>query len=128
MLGPRAILIADDEESVRLLLHALLERDSCTVLVASDGRHALEVARGYAGEIHALVADYKMPHMDGVELAKAIIAERPGIRVLMISGRISKPEELAKCRIPVIRKPFTISAFMESLRQCLEGPPPTAGN
>ena len=48
MQGSPVILVVDDEESVRLLLSTLLERDSYQVLLASDGMHALEVSRKHA--------------------------------------------------------------------------------
>ena len=121
MAGRRVILVVDDEESVRLLLSTLLERDSYTVLLANDGQHALEVARDHRGEINAVVTDYKMPRLDGLQLARRLRAERPGIRVMIMSGRMSNPEALQRSGFPMLPKPFTITGFMASLRQCLEG-------
>ncbi len=124
MVGGRVILVADDEEAVRLLLSTLLERNSFTVLLANDGQHALDVARRYAGEISALVTDYKMPGIDGLQLAKTLLAERPGIRIMIMSGRISNPDVLQGCGCLLLPKPFTITGFLKSLRECLEGPGP----
>jgi two-component system nitrogen regulation response regulator NtrX len=118
----RVILVVDDEESVRLLLSTLLERDSYRVLVANDGLHALEVSRKHAGEIAVLVTDYKMPRLDGLQLARALTTERPGIRVMIMSGRMSNPEALQKCGFPMLPKPFTISGFLTTLKKCLETP------
>jgi len=120
MQQSRVILIVDDEESVRLLLSTLLERDSHTVLLAKDGQHALEVSRQHAGGIDALVTDYKMPRLDGLQLAKKISVERPGIAIMIMSGRMSNPEALQDCGFPMIPKPFTISGFLGSLKKCLE--------
>jgi DNA-binding NtrC family response regulator len=122
MAGGRVIMVVDDEESVRLLLSILLERDSYTVLLANDGQHALDVARQHDGEISALVTDYKMPRLDGLQLARTLVAERPGMRVMIMSGRISNPDALQRCGFPMLPKPFTISGFMKSLKQCLDGP------
>ena len=130
MQGSRVILVVDDEESVRLLLSTLLERDSYKVLLANDGQHALEVARKHTGEINALVTDYKMPRLDGLELAKVLSAERPGMRVMIMSGRMSNPEALRQSGFPLLPKPFTISGFLASLKRCLETPttgPPALG-
>ena len=120
MQGRPVILVVDDEESVRLLLSTLLERGAYTVLLANDGQHALEVARTHAGEISALVTDYKMPRLDGLQLAKTLVAERPGIRVMIMSGRISNPEALQRSGFPMLPKPFTITGFLTSLERCLE--------
>lgn len=121
MVGGRVILVVDDEESVRLLLSTLLERDSFTVLLANDGQHALEVSRGHSGKISALVTDYKMPRLDGLQLAKTLVAERPDIRVMIMSGRMSNPESLKRCGFPMLPKPFTITRFMTTLKETLEG-------
>jgi DNA-binding NtrC family response regulator len=120
MLGRRVILVVDDEESVRLLLSTLLERDSYIVLLANDGQNALEVAREHKGEISALVTDYKMPRLDGLQLAKALLAERPEMRVMIMSGRMSNPDALQRCGFPMLAKPFTITSFLTTLRRCLE--------
>ena len=114
------ILVVDDEESVRLLLSTLLERDAYLVLLARDGQHALEVSRRHRGEIAALVTDYRMPHLDGLQLARTLAAERPGIRILMMSGRMSNPDALRQSGYPMVSKPFTISSFLSTLRRCLE--------
>jgi len=120
MQPPPVILVVDDEESVRMLLSTLLERDSYKVLLAADGQDALEVSRQHDGEINALVTDYKMPRLDGLQLAKTMKVERPGIRVMIMSGRMSNPEALQQCGFPMLPKPFTITGFLASLRQCLE--------
>jgi DNA-binding NtrC family response regulator len=120
MERPKVILVVDDEESVRLLLSTLLERDSYQVLQARDGQHALEVSRQHTGVINALVTDYKMPRLDGLQLARTLAEERPGLRVMIMSGRMSHPEQLQRCGFPLLSKPFTISGFMSSLKRCLE--------
>jgi len=114
------ILVVDDEESVRLLLCTLLERETYKVLLAADGQHALELSRRHEGEIDALVTDYKMPRLDGLQLAKTMTVERPGIRVMIMSGRMSNPEGLQQCGFPMLPKPFTISGFLTSLKRCLD--------
>lgn len=122
MASRGVILLVDDEESVRLLLSTLLERDSYTVLAASDGEHALEISRHHEGDIDALVTDYKMPRLNGLELAKTLNRERPGMRIMIMSGRMSNPEGLQECGFPMVPKPFTITSFMSSLKHCLESP------
>ena len=120
MQSPPVILVVDDEESVRLLLSTLLERDSYTVLLARDGQHALEVARKHAGEIAVVITDYKMPRLDGLQLARILTSERPGIRVMIMSGRMSNPEALQNTGFPLVSKPFTITGLMKTLKRCLE--------
>lgn len=80
------ILLAEDETAVRGLLERVLGREGYTVLAAENGRAALERARAYAGEIDLLLTDVVMPVMGGHQLAKELLAARPGLRVLYMSG------------------------------------------
>ena len=80
------ILLAEDETAVRGLLERVLGREGYTVLAAENGRAALERARAHAGEIDLLLTDVVMPVMGGHQLAKELLAARPGLRVLYMSG------------------------------------------
>src|SRR5437868_6562742 len=71
------ILIADDEPSLRELLRKLLQSAGYQLLIAPDGKRALEVAEQYTGKIDLLLSDVVMPEMSGVELAKALKVKRP---------------------------------------------------
>jgi len=78
------ILIAEDETIIRLDLRDLLERDGHDVVAAArDGVEAVALAREHEPEL--AVMDVKMPHLDGIEAAKRIIAERP-IPIVMLTA------------------------------------------
>jgi len=115
-MNSKVILVVDDEEPVRLFVSTLLERDGYAVLLANDGKHALEVSRHYTGEIRVLLTDYKMPQLDGLQLAAALTDERPGIGVIIMSGHLSRPEELAGSEITVLPKPFSISQLLQAVK------------
>src|SRR6266571_3140294 len=83
------ILLAEDETLVRNVVRAMLTEAGYAVLDAVDGEHALEVSRRYDGSIHMLLSDIKMPRMNGIELSEQISRERPGIKVLLMSGKPS---------------------------------------
>lgn len=80
------VLVAEDETFVRELIGRILGAEGFKVLAAANGEHALEVARRFAGRIDLLLSDVMMPKMNGRELAEKLAAERPGIKVLFISG------------------------------------------
>ena len=67
------ILVVDDEPMMRWLMTTAL-RDHFRVLVAADGREALDTVRVVGDEIAALVTDVRMPHVDGLELAAQLRA------------------------------------------------------
>jgi two-component system cell cycle sensor histidine kinase/response regulator CckA len=82
----KTILIVDDEPSVIEVVGRMLDRDSLNILTASSGSDALQRSREYPHEIHLLLTDFRMPRMSGMELATKITSERPGLKVLMMSG------------------------------------------
>src|SRR5258708_9116851 len=106
------ILVADDEPLVRNLAGAVLSDAGYRVLNAADGEQALEVSRQYDGSIDFLLTDITMPKMDGIELSLRIVQERPGIKVLMMSGVVSTeldPDQGGR----FLRKPFLPTTLSE---------------
>ncbi len=84
--GQETVLLVEDEESVRkLAAHCLRER-GYTVLEAPNGVEALSLCREYAEPIHLLITDVVMPGMGGRDLADQLVALRPDVRVLFVSG------------------------------------------
>jgi two-component system nitrogen regulation response regulator NtrX len=81
---PKTILVADDEKGIRETLKRLLEYEKYRVLLAEDGRQALETI---ANELVDLVLlDIKMPGMDGLEVLSQVHADSPELPVVIISG------------------------------------------
>lgn len=82
------ILLVEDEEQLRRLETEALERRGHRVLSAPHGAAALELCRAFPGRIDLLVTDMVMPGMNGRELHEAVVALRPEIQVLYISGHV----------------------------------------
>ena len=61
------LLVVDDEEGVRRSLKRLLEKDGYLIVLAENGREALDVVRNDIREIETVICDYRMPGMDGIE-------------------------------------------------------------
>ena len=82
---PVRIVIADDHRIVREGLRHLLEKrtDFTVVAEASDGEAAVRLAKEVSPDI--IILDISMPGMNGIEAARRILAERPGVRVLALS-------------------------------------------
>ena len=112
------VLIAEDEVLIRNIARIALEKEGYFVLAACDGEEALTISRAYAGLIHMLLSDIKMPRMDGLELRKRILAERPGIKILLMSGLTDPQIE----RTTLLRKPFVPSLLLDATRQLIERP------
>ena len=117
------ILLVEDDVYVQYFIWKLLKADGFSVLTAGDGLAALEASRNYPGAIDLLLSDVGMPRMGGLELCKTIAAERPGIKVLMMSGEASCKEQASVNGLQFLQKPFTLTALRDSI-EALLGPIP----
>ena len=84
--GRETILVVEDEEPLRSLIRRLLERGGYRVLEAADGDEAVAMARAGHQGIDLLLTDVMLPHRNGVDVAQAVIALYPDVRVLFMSG------------------------------------------
>jgi DNA-binding response OmpR family regulator len=82
----KTILFADDDGLLQKFVASLLKKAGYNLIVANDGKDALQKAREYNGTIHLLLSDVEMPHMTGIELAIQLNQERPDTKILLISG------------------------------------------
>ena len=123
--GRETVLLAEDDPSVRAIVADVLTQKGYRVLRAADGQAALEMARGQPGKIDLLVTDIVMPGMTGRELAEALTAARPGLRVLYMSGytddAVVRHGVLAE-EMHYLQKPFSPRALASKVREVLDGP------
>lgn len=123
--GQETILLAEDEQLIRLLAVESLQRLGYTVLAAENGSRALEIATAHEGPIDLLITDVVMPRMGGYELSEKIRLIRPEIRVLFMSGYTDGAvarQGLLQEGSPLLQKPFTASALARSVRDTLDAP------
>ncbi len=79
-------MIEEDERSVLVLTQAMLERLGYKVLAAGGKDEAFRLVREHSDAIDLLLTDVVMPGMDGKELSERILALRPGLKPLFMSG------------------------------------------
>jgi two-component system, cell cycle sensor histidine kinase and response regulator CckA len=116
------ILLAEDEEDVRTLLCELLESHGHRVLAASSPAEAQVVSGAYRGNIDLLLTDVVMPGGTGRELARQLLARRPGLKVLYISGypeHGTSPGKVLEAGAPFLPKPFTRDLLLAKLKEIL---------
>jgi|SRR5579883_3009996 len=123
-LGVResVILVADDDALIRNLVTLLLQHDGYFVLSASDGHEGLELSRKYPGVIDLLITDMEMPRMNGTDLCGHLMEERPGIKVLVMSGQDIKEILRQNANMPFLPKPFRGEALKAKVRSLLATP------
>src|SRR5207244_4458784 len=86
LLGRETILLVEDQDQLRALMSAFLEKLGYTVMAASRPSEALDLARQCKREIDLLLSDVVMPGMHGPELAQQICQIYPRIKTLFVSG------------------------------------------
>jgi len=122
--GSETILVAEDNFAVNELVVKVLTNYGYRVLAASDGESALKLAAGHPGPIHLLVTDVSMPGMGGPALAGRLAAQRPGLKVLYMSGH---SEDAIRRHgldgLPVLPKPFTPVRLAQEVRRLLSRRP-----
>jgi CheY-like chemotaxis protein len=127
--GAETILIAEDELELRELMRRALERQGYRVITASDGAVAVEMAAGHDGPIHLLVTDVVMPVLSGSELAQRLMAKRPGLRVIFISGYSTEAIDRHGVLAPdsvFLQKPVSPDALSHAVRDLLDSELPAS--
>jgi DNA-binding response OmpR family regulator len=118
------ILCAEDDEQVQYFVWRLLKADGFTVLTANNGEFALDASRNHPGPVDLLLTDIELPRMSGLELCRSIVAERPGIKVLVMSSDPLENEQVSVSGLPFLQKPFTATALRNSIKALLGPIPP----
>ena len=110
------ILIVDDSPAVTDILSQLCEFLGHDVLCAADGRQGLSLIR-VEPTVDIVFTDYKMPVMDGLEMAKRIKARHPNLPVVLITGSVGVTDSELElgCFDAVVQKPFELKAIGESI-------------
>jgi DNA-binding NtrC family response regulator len=113
----------DDEEMVRSVARATLERYGYTVLVAGNGKEALDIYRGLSHSISMVVLDMTMPKMGGEEALENLVTINPGVRVLLSSG-FDEAETVrrfsGRCLAGFIQKPYSSGGLAAKVQEILD--------
>jgi PAS domain S-box-containing protein len=122
--GGETVLVVEDEEAMREVTRRILTRSGHVVLVAATGQEAIDLAANHPGGIELLLTDVIMPQMLGKEVAERVLAFRPDIRVLYMSGYaqpvLASQGTLAE-GVSLIEKPFSERELLTKTREVLDG-------
>jgi signal transduction histidine kinase/ActR/RegA family two-component response regulator len=120
--GRETVLVAEDEPSVRLFVERILASRGYSVILATDGMDALRLSRECREEIHMLLTDVVMPRLGGRELSERLLAERPGLRVLFMSGHTDDAllgHGVLDGQAHFLQKPFNTGALLARIDEVL---------
>jgi len=112
------VLLVDDDVAVRATAESLLQDLGAEVVSAADGPAAIS-ALERDSQVRLLMTDVVMPGMSGVELARAVRALRPDLRVLLSTGYASESVGVDVTGWPVLRKPYFIEDLDRAARRAM---------
>jgi PAS domain S-box-containing protein len=127
--GTESILLVEDEEPVRRLVHRLLSRAGYRVLTAASGEEALQLLERQGHEVDLVLTDLIMPGgVSGQELGRRLCERNARLRILYMSGYTGDSgasDAPDRFRLPpgarLLAKPFTPATLLESVRTSLSG-------
>ncbi|MEW5913980.1 MAG: response regulator [Thermodesulfobacteriota bacterium] len=120
--GDETVLIVEDESQLLELAQTVLSRFGYNVLAARTPSAACQLAETYEGDIHLLLTDVVLPEMNGKELQGKILAIKPDIKTLFMSGYTANAishRGVIDQGIQFIGKPFTIKDLARKVREAL---------
>jgi two-component system cell cycle sensor histidine kinase/response regulator CckA len=122
--GVETVLLIEDEAGVLEVATRVLKRQGYQVLQAQDGFQALSIASTFDAPIHLVLSDAAMPGLSGAETCRRLLALRPNLKVVMMSG-YTDDEVLRRgvvlSDVVFMEKPFTAATLVRVVRQALDG-------
>jgi two-component system cell cycle sensor histidine kinase/response regulator CckA len=120
--GDETILLVEDEPGLLKLTRRMLEGEGYTVLTANTPAEAVSLATEHAGPIDLLLTDVVMPGMNGRVLAEHLLALRPQLKCLFMSGYtadVIANQGVLDEGVHFIQKPFTVEDLATKVRDTL---------
>jgi two-component system cell cycle sensor histidine kinase/response regulator CckA len=121
--GTETVLVAEDQTAVRDLIVRVLSGLGYTILSARDGADAMTTEAGHAGPIDLLLSDVIMPGLNGPDLAQRLLARRPALKVLYVSGftsHLALHLGTIGGRAAFLQKPFSPDRLALKVREVLD--------
>jgi CheY-like chemotaxis protein len=116
------VLIADDEDSMRMLVARAIAMDGHDTVTAQDGAEALEILTREGGAFDLLLTDIQMPIMDGIALALSAARDFPRLTILLMTGFAHQRERASNLNAiahDVITKPFSVADIRTAVADAL---------
>jgi len=121
--GHEAILVCEDDATVRQLTVHLLGEAGYAVTAAENGARALELAHARQTPVDLLITDVIMPELNGKKVSEALTELWPALRTLYVSGYTSNViahHGVLDAGVQFLEKPFSRRALLQRVRQVLD--------
>ncbi len=121
--GTETILLVEDERQLAEVVDTVLTARGYTVLTAADGRSALELSVKHGRDIKVVLADLRLPDLDGLEVCRRITSDNPRARTILSTGwterTLGERARAAGVR-HVVSKPYEMRALLDLIRTVLD--------
>ena len=121
--GTGLVLVADDEESIRSMARRILQLAGFEVIVAADGREAVEQYQRHRDTVRLVILDMTMPHLDGEACFRELKTIDPQVKVIMTSG-YNEQEVVSRFAdqglVAFVQKPYKAVDLLSKMRVALE--------
>ncbi len=120
----KTLLVAEDEDELRLLLKGFLETMGYKVFVARDGEEALHVFSGHGGEIDLVLLDAVMPKRSGVNVCQQIRALPGDVPCILLTGyseEVIRKSPDQPIHVSVVQKPVAFAELARKIEDLLRG-------
>ena len=124
--GTETILLVEDEAQIRSVARVILVKLGYSVIEARNATEALQQSASHSGAIDLLLTDVVMPQMNGLELAKRLVRERPTTKILYMSGYTDDAlvrHGAIDLGIAYLQKPLTPDKLARKVRAVLDAEP-----
>ena len=121
--GTETILVVDDEEYIRNLNSAILQRLGYQVLEASSGDEGLKIFSEQPGKIDLVILDVSMPGLSGKEVLDQLYMIDPQVKVIISSGYSKEglPDGIDRMGVSgYLTKPYRLAEMAQTLREVLD--------
>src|SRR5438034_2064030 len=121
--GTEAILLVEDDQTLRIAAQQLLSTVGYRVITAVDGQAGLDAFHAHRSELHLVITDVGMPKLSGFDMYETIRGESRDVRVLFMSGFPAPNFRKTVGRDPgvaFVTKPWTASEMLAQVRGLLE--------
>jgi two-component system cell cycle sensor histidine kinase/response regulator CckA len=123
LTGTETILLAEDHEGLRDTAQEILQSLGYHVLVACDGKAAIELFKTNVDQIDLIIMDVVMLRLSGPQAYLEMSAMRPGIRVIFTTGYTPKIKSLVSMveeGASILQKPYSLASLSQRVRAALE--------
>ncbi len=118
-----SILVVEDDDAVRRLTCSMLRAHGYAVLAAESGQSAIDLVEEHPAEVSLLLTDVVMPGLSAPETYRRLLALRPRLKVLYMSGYaedVLGPQGVLAAGVELIDKPFTLETLTRKVREVLD--------